>query len=75
MLETLGLGHVYVVACLKVVILIHERLCSQLVQEPRSQVIPGLRYKSEVQMWSIVGSLNATVQQIVWYSNVTKVYI
>ena len=47
MLETLGLGHVYAITCLKVVILIRKRLCSRLVQEPHSQVIPGLQYKAK----------------------------
>ena len=52
----LGLGRVYTKTCLKVVILICKRLCSQLLQESRSQVIPGLRYKSEVHVvdnWSL----------------------
>ena len=57
MLETLGLGCVYAITCLKVVILIRKRLCSRLVQEPRSQVIPGLRYKAMCEMWSIIGCL------------------
>ena len=57
MLKTLCLGGVYVITCLEVVILIHKRLCSQLVQEPRSQVIPGLRYKAKCKMWLIVGGL------------------
>ena len=57
MLETLGLGRVYAITCLKVVILIRKRLCSRLVQEPRSQVIPGLRYKAMCEMWSIIGRL------------------
>ena len=43
----LGLGRVYAITCLKVVILIRERLCSRLVQDPRSQVIPELRYKAK----------------------------
>ena len=53
MLEMLGLGRVYAITCLKAVILICEILCSWLVQEPRCQVIPGLRYKAMCEMWSI----------------------
>ena len=44
-LEALGHGHVCTITCVEAVILIEERLCSPLVQELSSQVIPGLRCK------------------------------